>query len=45
MNVQALNQMTVTSKPYVPTLKDLMYVAVLVDIRAMGKTAQVRGPS
>ena len=41
MNAPALIQMSVRPKPFVLTLKDPISVAVLLDIRVMGKTAQV----
>ena len=44
MNALALIQMSVLPKPCVRTLKDRISVAVLLDIRVMGKTAQVTRP-
>ena len=44
MNAPALMKMSVRPKPCVLTLKDPISVAVLLDIRAMGKTAQVTRP-
>ena len=41
MNVQALKQTNVTPTHCVPTLTGRTSVAVLVDIREMGETAQV----
>ena len=45
MNVPALNQTNVLQTPCVPTPRDPMSVAVLLDIRAMVETVQVRRPS
>lgn len=41
MSAPIMKQMIVTPTPFVPTLKGLMSVAVLVDIREMVETALV----